>query len=194
MALRRSQILVWHSYDIKGTAGSYSRQVLESFAIDIICDDQERTVAEECFPTMANFLDIWNLLVGDQIICFFIISDHVLWEVTTVKLHAFNDFSSVSIPRDSSMVTSIFANFPWLRCTHRLSEREETATTWAIAPLLDTGVALFSKLLLLLQRSSIPTADANWVAAVLTFDPFTDDSLKVKTVAVLYRHLRYHWS
>ena len=31
--------------------------------------------------------------------------------VTTVKLHAFNDFSSVSIPRDSSIDDPIFANF-----------------------------------------------------------------------------------
>ncbi len=89
----------------------------------------------------------------------------IYWKVTTVKLHSFNDFqfclhSTGLFSRDNS----IFANFFWPEMYSRLSEREDTAATWAIAPLLGS-VALFFKSFYCCCNSpvSIPT-DANWLA------------------------------
>ncbi len=143
---------------------------------------------------MARFLWYWNLLVSNQNVWIFkglppffhyqwpciVRGNHGQPAPSTTSSSVFH--STRLFNRDDPIFTNLF---PWLqRCTHRLfSEREDTAATWAMASLLIL-IALFSKLLLLLQIClGSPRRDATGLAPQWRFWSFT--TIESRPVAVV---------
>ncbi len=124
---------------------------------------------EECFNN-GRFLGYlksscqWSKMYGfSGLPPFFIIGDHVLWEVTTI-LNCMPSTTSSSVHETLQWWWPIFANFPWLQnvLTDFQNEKKQQLLEQSASLARYWNRIVFKLLLLLQQRSQ--SADANWVA------------------------------
>ena len=185
---------------LEGTRGSCSRQGVGRASPSTSSARWSR--GDGCFGNAfqqwQDFLDIWDLLVSDQKCMdfrglppfFHIISDHVLWEVTTVHCMPSTTSSSVSIPRETlqwwwppSLPTFPMASEMYSTGTFSRTRRHSSYLSNSFLSLIH-GVALFFK-----ASTAVVTAVSNprrirWIQHLRrdVSDPFTDDEAESKTV------------